>query len=49
MTRDLYALHAVFDIPKKSVAGDLGVAIVREEEDDDRGRERLGQLVVRRN
>lgn len=36
VTRDLYALHAVFEIPKKSVAGDLGVAIAREEDEDDR-------------
>lgn len=33
VTRDLYALHAVFEIPKKSVAGDFGVAIAREEKE----------------
>ena len=27
MTIDLYALHAVLEIPKKSVAGDRGVVI----------------------
>lgn len=27
MTRDLYALHAVLEIPKKSVAGERGVPI----------------------
>lgn len=44
MTRDLYALHAVFEILKKSVAGDRGVAIASEKKMDRGKRKILGQL-----